>query len=84
MIVHEPSTPLDFSETAVEIACSMMGVMPERTICYVSADYAAPAQLIREKYNCDIVLLPQEFLTTRDAWAVACPEENQFVWCRGI
>lgn len=83
MIVRRLSVEMDFCEYALQKACGMMGTYPANVICYIGQDHAAEAQLLRDKYRCDTVLLPTEMLAQPLAWAIKDPNSDQIVWSPG-
>lgn len=80
--VTRPTMDMDFGDTAVRVACGILGAFPEDVTVICSKSAATTAQEIRDKYRCKVVLVPPEMLSTRDAWAVTVARD--YVWSPGL
>lgn len=79
---HTPITPSDFSETTFSNACAWLECSPDQVEVLISVYYTTTAFLLKEKYGCAIVLLPEELLVDKFAWGVRT--SSALVWCRGL
>lgn len=77
-----PTVACDFSEPTFSQACAWLEVSPDQVEVLISANYTTEAFLLKQKYGCSIVLLPEELLVGKFAWGVRT--SSALVWCRGL
>lgn len=82
MLKLSPTIAMDISEAAFERAVGMLEASPSAVTLLCSADCAALAFRIEQKYGCKTVLLPNEIMKSQFHWAVRT--DSATVWCPGI
>jgi hypothetical protein len=74
----------DLTATAIEDVACEMGVDTSDLIVFCSRDNSVHSMRIARELDCTIVLVPNEIMNGRDAWAAHHKQRHEFgMWSEG-
>lgn len=82
MNITESQIALDISFTAFETAVAHIRAEPNKVTLYVVHAAVCVAYKIKERYNCEIVLIPNELAKTNFCWGVI--GNDSMYWSLGV
>lgn len=76
--------PMDLTTSAIEDVACQMGVDTSDLIVFCSRDTSVHSMRVARELGCTIVLVPNEIVNGRDAWAAHHKQRHEFgMWSTG-